>query len=136
MTGRDSLLGLGFANLAILRRLTLHILPNSYISFSERTLLLGLPSTIAPSVFREFVFEPCDPIFRSSEATLMYWKRWKAIDGLLEERFSGEGDFRVIIRGGNLPYDQETLQILVAGGFPPLTEKGCIHFEDDNESRC
>ena len=130
MTGRDSLLGLRFANLVVLRRLTLRVSFGSYIPFSEHALFLGLLSTITSPVFREFVFEPHDPNFRPSESAPVYWDPWKTVDELLEERFSEEEDFRVIIRTGGLPYDQETLQIFATKGFPLLTERGCVKFDE------
>ena len=130
MTGRDSLLGLRFANLAVLRRLTLCVSFGLWTPFTEHTLLLGLLSTITSPVFREFVFEPHDQDFCSSESALVYWDPWKGVDELLEERFSEEEDFRVIIRTGDLPYDQETLQIFATESFPLLMERGCINFDE------
>lgn len=128
--GRGGLLGLGFENLAVLRRLTLRVSFDLYPPFSDHTLLLRLLSTITSPVFREFVFEPHDRNFYSFESALKYWHPWKTVDELFEERFSREGNFRVIIRTGDLPYDQETLQMLATEGFPLSTGRGCIHFED------
>lgn len=128
MTGCGGLLGLELANLSILRRLTLRVLPGPRAPFSAHTHFLRLLSTVASPVFREFVFEPHDR--NSSESALMYWHPWKGVDELLEERFSREGDFRVVIRTGGLIYDQRTLQLVATEGFPLLAGRGCVHFED------
>ena len=58
----------------------------------------------------------------------MDWSRWDEIDRFLRERFAKRGDFKLIIKAGNL-HVLDSYRRHVQEGFPLLASRGCIHFE-------
>lgn len=116
------------ARLDVLRRLTFRVAFGRYIHFSEHTLLLEALSTITSSTLSEFVLEARGrpPDFIRPFST--HWQRWESIDAFLEERFAQRRDFKVIIKTGELKYDQEASRTSIRRGFPLLARRGCIHF--------
>lgn len=90
--------------------------------------LLTVLSTITSPAFCELVFELSSGLSRLSEPPLQNRGRWGEVDRLLEERFSNRGDFRFIIRTGQLR-NHARFQRYAAKNFPLLLRRGCVHFE-------
>ena len=116
---------LTFREITALRRLTLRTAstPASGLAFGFLPI-----STITSPVFRELVLELDGLSSRFDGPSPAYWGRWEEIDRLVEQRFAKHGDFRLVIRTGELS-DQETFQRHTKENFPLLAGRGCIHFE-------
>ena len=84
--------------------------------------------TITSPVFRELVLELGRLLFYFYA---MYWGYWGEIDKFLDERYAKNGNFRLIIRTGNLDAPS-AFQTSAKEGFPLLASRGCIHFESSH----
>jgi hypothetical protein len=116
---------LTFAEVAVLRRLTLR---TSYTPVYGLAFGFLSISTITSPVFREIVLEVGGTPSRFDGPSPAYWGRWEEFDRMIEQRFAKNGDFRLIIRTGELQ-NREAFKEHAKGTFPLLASKGCIHFE-------
>lgn len=127
-TGYIELECLKLTELTALRWLTLRMGIDQVSTFNCGLLLAAL-STIASSVFCEFVFELGGPPPRLEKQSLGRWDLWTWVDGFLEERFVKRGDFKLLIKRRDL-HDREKFRRQVEGGFPLLMgSRGRIYFE-------
>jgi hypothetical protein len=125
-TGGEEFVGLTFAEINVLRRLTFRMWL-SYMSTFEPQLLLRALSTVTSPVFCELVLELGGHPYLD-EPSSVYQDRWQEIDRHLEERFRDRRDFKIIIRKGD-SYGWEYFQRHVKEYFPLLARRGCIEFE-------
>jgi hypothetical protein len=122
ITGCTALRYIKLVGIKDLRRLTMHprILTSSDIAFEFLPIY-----TITSTTLRELVLVVCRHCFCFDG---LYWSRWTDIDGFLYERFAEHGDFRLVIKAGNLD-GLCAFQRHVEEGFPQLASIGCIRFE-------
>jgi hypothetical protein len=122
----EEFVGLTFAGINDLRRLTFRMWL-SHMSTFEPQLLLGAFSTVTSPVFCELVLELTGNWYLD-DPSWVYQDRWEEIDRHLEERFSDRGDFKIIIRNSDSD-GWEYFQRHIKGCFPLLASRGCIEFE-------
>lgn len=109
-----------------LRRLTFRVV---FTTASDVFAFNVLPIlTITSPVFSELVLELGRLLFYFYA---MYWGYWGEIDEFLDERYAKHGNFRLIIRTGNLDAPS-AFQRDAKEGFPLLASRGCIHFESSH----
>ena len=123
LTGPMELCSLEFTEITVLRRLTLRM-----VSPQALDVFVGALSTITSPVFRELVHEVNGRSCRSSRTYPELWLCWKKIDKFLEGRFAEQGDFRVVIRTGEL-YNREPFRAHMKKAFPFLAKRGQVGFE-------
>jgi hypothetical protein len=125
--GEIHLEGLGLAKIRGLRRLALRT-ALCRVFVLELDVLIGVLSTISSPTFCEFVLELILFPAHFDETSSENWGRWEKVDEFLHGRFAQRGDFKVIIRTGEI-HDWETFQRHMKEGFPLSARRGCIHFE-------
>ena len=121
-TGYGRLKSLKLGGIKDLRRLTIRpvFLTLSDLAFEFLPIL-----TITSASLSEFMLElgRIHPSFYE-----ICWGRWGNIDRFLYEQFARHGDFKLIIRTGNV-YALDASRSHASEGFPLLASRGCIHFE-------
>ena len=123
LTGPMELCSLEFTEIAVLRRLTLRkVYPQALEVF------VGALSTITSPIFCELVLELDGRSCRSNRTYPKLWLCWKKIDKFLEGRFAEQGDFRVVIRTGEI-YNWEPFRAHMEKAFPFLAKRGQVGFE-------
>lgn len=95
---------------------------------SGLTFVSHLVSTITSPFFSELVLELAGPPSHFGGLSAEYLGRWVSTDAFLEEQFAKGGDFKLIVRTGEL-HDRNTFQKHAKDNFPLLASRGCIHFE-------
>ena len=105
-----------------LRRLTIHPIfhTSSDVPFEFLSVL-----TIASTTFCELVLVLGRYSFCPDR---MRWNRWAEIDRFLYGRFAEHGDFRLVVKAGNLGV-LDSFRRGAHEGFPLLASRGCVHFE-------
>ena len=111
----------------LLRQFTLRMLfyQASHLALES---LVGVISTITSPFFCQFVLELSQLPSHFHGPSYTRWDRWKEIDTFLDNQFAGREDFKLIIRTGEVPY-QEAFQERTRGTFSSLASRGCVHFE-------
>jgi hypothetical protein len=128
-TGDEELGGLRLTEINGFRRLALRL--PSYQTSTPINLVEAL-STVTSLVFREFVLELGTYPSWFNTPSSMHRNRWEEVDKLFVERFAERGNFKVIIRTGELS-DRESFQQYVKESFPLLARRGSIHFETSHD---
>ena len=120
--GHGELEDLQFTQNAVLRQFILRMSFRQVPTFALDMLLRAIPTITSP-VFCEFVLELTRVPPRFPWAPWMLdWGRWERIDRRLGRRFSGRGDFRLVIRTGELGdqemiFQERTKEAFTVGGM-------------------
>ncbi|KAF9781818.1 hypothetical protein BJ322DRAFT_1078578 [Thelephora terrestris] len=105
-----------------LRRLTIRPV---YLTYSDLAFDFPPILTITSTTLSELVLE----LGRLRPSLYeICWGRWGKTDRFLYQRFAKQGEFRLIIRAGNI-YALDAFQRHAKEGFPLLASRGCIYFE-------
>jgi hypothetical protein len=124
-TGQMWLWDLKFTKLKVLRRLTIRVMFTRVSDITFGTLPIA---SITSPVFSEFVLELGGLSSHPGGLPPEYWGRWERIDGFFKGRFANHGEFKLVIRTGEL-HNPETFQRHAKVIFPSLASGGCLHFE-------
>ena len=127
-TGHHELENLKFTQNTVLRRFILRMSFRQVSTFALE-MLPRVISTITSPAFCEFVLELTRVPSPSYWETSIYWGHWERIDRFLENQFSERGDFRLVIRTGELGYQETSFQARAKETFSLLASRGCIFFE-------
>ena len=128
-TGHDELEDLKLTQNAVLRRFILRMSFRQVPTFALQ-ILPRVISTIMSPVFCEFVLELTRvPPSYPWGPWMLDWGHWRRIDRFLEDQFSECGDFRFVIRTGELGDQEIIFQERTKETFSFLAARGCIRFE-------